>query len=152
MLLIFMSMRRGALFFGPGFRVTRNKLTFRDNLALLLEAASPTDRQLEKHFKEWLAGCHRSYDRSVKFEVLCHSAAQVRDMLACQWMHRHASPSRFARGWLHPVVPCATCPWYSIYIWTLPIIVGLSPVFGLHLLLLLLLFTRRTPARSWART
>lgn len=24
---------RGALFFGPGFRVTRNKLTFRDNLA-----------------------------------------------------------------------------------------------------------------------
>lgn len=32
---------RGALFFGPAFRVTRNKLTFRDNLAELLAAASP---------------------------------------------------------------------------------------------------------------
>jgi hypothetical protein len=69
---------RGALFFGPGFRVTRNKLTFRDNLARLLENASPTDRQLEKHFREWLTACHRNYDRSVKFEVLCHPAAQVR--------------------------------------------------------------------------
>jgi hypothetical protein len=57
--------------------VTRNKLTFRDNLALLLENASPVDRQLEKHFREWLTTCHRSYDRSVKFEVLCHPAAQV---------------------------------------------------------------------------
>ena len=32
---------RGALFFGPGFLVTRNKLTFRDNLAELLAAAVP---------------------------------------------------------------------------------------------------------------
>ena len=35
---------RGALFFGPAFRVTRNKLTFRDNLAELLAAASPGAR------------------------------------------------------------------------------------------------------------
>eukprot|EP00775_Hariotina_reticulata_P002831 gene2831-3124_t len=68
---------RGALFFGPGFRVTRNKLTFRDNLALLLETASPQDRQLEKHFKEWLIKCHSQLDRSVRFEVLCHQAAQA---------------------------------------------------------------------------
>jgi hypothetical protein len=74
----FVDVSRGALFFGPGFRVTRNKLTFRDNLALLLEAASPVDRALERHFREWLTACHRSYDRSVKFEVLCHPAAQVR--------------------------------------------------------------------------
>jgi hypothetical protein len=63
--------------------VTRNKLTFRDNLSLLLESASPTDRQLEKHFKEWLTACHRNYDRSVKFEVLCHPAAQVRAVDMC---------------------------------------------------------------------
>ena len=32
---------RGTLFFGPAFLVTRNKLTFRDNLQELLAAASP---------------------------------------------------------------------------------------------------------------
>ena len=32
---------RGSLFFGPSFLVTRNKLTFRDNLAELLAAAVP---------------------------------------------------------------------------------------------------------------
>lgn len=32
---------RGALFFGPGFKVTRNKLTFRDTLQELLANASP---------------------------------------------------------------------------------------------------------------
>lgn len=32
---------RGALFFGPGFKVTRNKLLFRDNLQELLAAAVP---------------------------------------------------------------------------------------------------------------
>lgn len=68
---------RGALFLGPGFRVTRNKLTFRDNLALLLESASPTDRQLEKRFKEWLAKCHKELDRTIKFEALCSQAIQV---------------------------------------------------------------------------
>jgi hypothetical protein len=57
--------------------VTRNKLTFRDNLALLLESASPTDRQLEKRFKEWLAKCHKELDRTIKFEALCSQAIQV---------------------------------------------------------------------------
>lgn len=33
---------RGALFFGPGWRVTRNKLTFRDNLQQLLADAVPS--------------------------------------------------------------------------------------------------------------
>ena len=32
---------RGALFFGPGFRVTRNKLLFRDNLPEVLATAVP---------------------------------------------------------------------------------------------------------------
>jgi hypothetical protein len=32
---------RGTLFFGPAFLVTRNKLTFRDNLQQLLADASP---------------------------------------------------------------------------------------------------------------
>jgi hypothetical protein len=35
--------RRGALFFGPGWRVTRNKLMFRDNLSQLLADAVPGD-------------------------------------------------------------------------------------------------------------
>ena len=35
---------RGALFFGPGWRVTRNKLTFRDNLPALLADAMPGAR------------------------------------------------------------------------------------------------------------
>ena len=33
---------RGALFFGPGFLVTRNKLTFRDNLQELLASGVPS--------------------------------------------------------------------------------------------------------------
>lgn len=32
---------RGALFFGAGFKVTRNKLLFRDNLQELLAASVP---------------------------------------------------------------------------------------------------------------
>jgi hypothetical protein len=32
---------RGALFFGPAFRVTRNKLLFRDNLQELLATSVP---------------------------------------------------------------------------------------------------------------
>lgn len=63
---------------GPGFRVTRNKLTFRDNLALLLESGSPADRHLEKKFKEWLVKCHKELDRTIKFEQLCSHAMQVR--------------------------------------------------------------------------
>lgn len=34
---------RGALFFGPGFLVTRNKLTFRDNLQELLTSATKSE-------------------------------------------------------------------------------------------------------------
>lgn len=34
----------GALFFGPAFRVTRNKLLFRDNLAEVLATAVPGGR------------------------------------------------------------------------------------------------------------
>ena len=37
---------RGALFFGPGFLVTRNKLTFRDNLQELLRTAVPSEKHL----------------------------------------------------------------------------------------------------------
>ena len=35
---------RGALFFGAGFKVTRNKLLFRDNLQELLAAAVPGEQ------------------------------------------------------------------------------------------------------------
>lgn len=37
---------RGALFFGPGWRVTRNKLMFRDNLPALLADAVPSECEL----------------------------------------------------------------------------------------------------------
>ena len=40
---VFMRLR-GSLFFGPAFLVTRNKLTFRDNLRDLLAAAEPGER------------------------------------------------------------------------------------------------------------
>ena len=40
---------RGALFLGPSFQVTRNKLLFRDNLPELLAAAVPGERA---------SGCH----------------------------------------------------------------------------------------------
>ena len=36
---------RGALFLGPAFGVTRNKLTFRDNIAELLKDAPAKDRR-----------------------------------------------------------------------------------------------------------
>jgi hypothetical protein len=57
--------------------VTRNKLTFRDNLSLLLESGSPTDRALEKRLKEWLVKCHKELDRTIKFEALCSQPVQV---------------------------------------------------------------------------
>lgn len=79
-MLCVLALGRGALFFGPGFRVTRNKLTFRDNLAMLLETASPVNRQLEKQFKEWLVNCHKQLDRNVRFEVLCNQSLQVGDV------------------------------------------------------------------------
>jgi hypothetical protein len=68
---------RGALFFGPSFRVTRNKLMFRDNLPQLLAQAQPLERNLERKLREWLAQCHRSLDRSVRYERLLGQAAQA---------------------------------------------------------------------------
>ncbi|KAI8466921.1 MAG: hypothetical protein J3K34DRAFT_524164 [Monoraphidium minutum] len=68
---------RGALFFGPGWRVTRNKLMFRDNLPQLLADAVPSDRHLERRAREWLVECHRSLDRSVRFEGMVNQATQA---------------------------------------------------------------------------
>jgi hypothetical protein len=64
--------------------VTRNKLTFRDNLSLLLESGVPTDRHLEKRCKEWLARCHKELDRTIKFEQLCSHAVQVNGVVGVQ--------------------------------------------------------------------
>lgn len=44
---------RGALFFGAGFKVTRNKLLFRDNLQELLAASVPG--QAHSRHVHWLA-------------------------------------------------------------------------------------------------
>jgi hypothetical protein len=68
---------RGALFFGPSWRVTRNKLMFRDNLQQALAAAAPADRHLERRVREWLAECHANLDRIIRFESMCGAAAQV---------------------------------------------------------------------------
>ncbi|GBF97420.1 hypothetical protein Rsub_09586 [Raphidocelis subcapitata] len=68
---------RGALFFGPGWRVTRNKLMFRDNLSQQLADAVPGDRHLERHLREWLTECHSTLDRSVRFEGMFNQAAQA---------------------------------------------------------------------------
>lgn len=70
---------RGSLFFGPAFLVTRNKLTFRDNLQELLAAASPcvqhspivhrrviaggvagTFKEFEKDLDSWLMPKHHA--------------------------------------------------------------------------------------------
>ena len=68
---------RGALFFGPAFRVTRNKLLFRDNLGEALAAAVPGERQMEAKFRQWLQRCHATLDKSVRFEALADSRTQV---------------------------------------------------------------------------
>jgi hypothetical protein len=67
---------RGALFFGPSFKVTRNKLTFRDNLPSLLAGAQTTERKLDKKFREWLMECH-TLDRTIRYEHLLPEAEQV---------------------------------------------------------------------------
>ncbi|KAL3158051.1 hypothetical protein ABBQ32_011660 [Trebouxia sp. C0010 RCD-2024] len=67
---------RGALFFGAGFKVTRNKLLFRDNLQELLAAAVPGDRLQEKKFREWLVKCHSQLDKSLRFENLADATIQ----------------------------------------------------------------------------
>ena len=73
-------MCRGALFFGPGFRVTRNKLMFRDNITSLLASAQCTERNMVKKFKEWLGECHR-LDRNIRYECLCNHEEQVSPVL-----------------------------------------------------------------------
>ncbi|KXZ46758.1 hypothetical protein GPECTOR_41g723 [Gonium pectorale] len=59
---------RGALFFGPAWRVTRNKLTFRDPLQELLASATPSDRALDKRLRDWLRDCHTRLDRILHFK------------------------------------------------------------------------------------
>ena len=80
---------RGALFFGPAWLVTRNKLTFRDDLRGLLAAATGescgssgggggggvtttaaanSGASLERRFREWLARCHATLDKRVRYE------------------------------------------------------------------------------------
>ncbi|GFR47073.1 hypothetical protein Agub_g8760, partial [Astrephomene gubernaculifera] len=59
---------RGALFFGPAWRVTRNKLTFRDSLPELLASAMSSDRALDKRFRDWLRDCHTRLDRILHFQ------------------------------------------------------------------------------------
>ncbi|GLC56261.1 hypothetical protein PLESTB_001085700 [Pleodorina starrii] len=59
---------RGALFFGPAWRVTRNKLTFRDPLPELLATATPADRGIDKRLREWLRDCHTRLDRILQFQ------------------------------------------------------------------------------------
>ena len=75
---------RGALFFGPGFRVTRNKLTFRDDLPRLLAAAAPAGRgSLERRFREWLATCHATLDKRAVYGDRCDAAGQAAARVAC---------------------------------------------------------------------
>eukprot|EP00887_Chlorella_sp_A99_P005757 scaffold1.g5757.t1 len=75
---------RGALFFGPAFKVwvwvvgvTRNKLLFRDPLQQLLDAAVPAERQMEAKLRQWLSRCHTTLDKSVRFERLTDARAQA---------------------------------------------------------------------------
>jgi hypothetical protein len=90
---------RGALFFGPGWRVTRNKLMFRDNLQQALAAATPADRHLERRVREWLAECHADLDRIIRFEKMCGAAAQVR---AAPAVVLCAAACMLAGGWRLP--------------------------------------------------
>ncbi|KAK3267358.1 hypothetical protein CYMTET_24075 [Cymbomonas tetramitiformis] len=68
---------RGLLFFGPSFKVTRNKLSFRDNLEALLDSSTPLERSMERKFREWLLQCHTSLDKHVLFEGLLPAADQA---------------------------------------------------------------------------
>lgn len=48
--------------------MTRNKLSFRDDLPKLLLDSEPLERNLDKKFREWLARCHAELDRSITYE------------------------------------------------------------------------------------
>ena len=78
---------RGALFFGPAWLVTRNKLTFRDDLRGLLAEATGEGgggaggrrattaavanggASLERRFREWLSRCHATLDKRVRYDA-----------------------------------------------------------------------------------
>ena len=64
---------RGSLFFGPAFLVTRNKLTFRDNLRDLLGAAEPGQPSVRRSLQ--IIGWHL-LPASTAHALLVHRAAQ----------------------------------------------------------------------------
>ena len=68
----------GCLFFGPEFRVTRNKLSFRDNLEDLLCSSFSSNRNTERMFKDWLARCHNELDQTLSFEKMCSVEVQAK--------------------------------------------------------------------------
>lgn len=49
-------------------QVTRNKLSFRDDLPKLLLESEPLERNLDRKFRDWLARCHAELDRSISYE------------------------------------------------------------------------------------
>ena len=61
--------------FYPSFVLCR--LLFRDNLPEVLSAAVPGDRNIEKRFKDWLARCHATLDKSFQFERLAETRVQA---------------------------------------------------------------------------
>ena len=69
---------RGQLFFGPALQPTRNKLSFRDYLPSLLEAAEPVRRNLDRDFKEWVKQCHSELDRGTELSKLAAPKVQAR--------------------------------------------------------------------------
>ena len=58
---------RGALFLGPAFKVTRNKLNFRDPVAQLLASGIPSDRKINQSFRDWLRRAHQDLDKAIAF-------------------------------------------------------------------------------------
>eukprot|EP00892_Ulva_mutabilis_P012666 jgi/Ulvmu1/9772/UM056_0012.1 len=60
---------RGALFLGPSWTVTRNKLKLRDNIDALLANAIPHDRQMEKTARAWLHACHQKLDKTTMYDL-----------------------------------------------------------------------------------
>ena len=77
---------RGQLFFGPALQPTRNKLSFRDYLPSLLDAAEPVKRNLDRDFREWVKLCHREYDRGTELSRLAAPKVQekMRTELGCE--------------------------------------------------------------------
>lgn len=61
----------------PSAKVTRNKLSFRDDLPKLLLESEPLERNLDKKFREWLTRCHAELDRSITYERALPAAEQA---------------------------------------------------------------------------